>query len=189
MTLENELERIAVAAVRHADAGETLVAVLAAEPQPGVRVYLCAFDSDGDERTWLALDGDARPIVHGDTVRDAAAIAAMCEIAADTAGGGDLEALRAELVALRVREDPPGIEEAEDAALALERTIGAAPRLASPAYLDAVGAATRRLERALGNDAGSPFAEAMKQAVNAVESLAAEVEQNYKDVGVGELSH
>ena len=50
-------------------------------------------------------------------------------------------------------EQPDGIEEAEEAALALERAIGAPPRVASPAYLDAVGAATRRLELALGEPA------------------------------------
>ena len=186
MTLAAELERVAAAAGRYADRGETVVAVLASEPQPGVRVYLCAFESSGEERTWLALDEDARPVADRATVREAAAIAAMSEIAADTAGGGELEELRAQLVTLRLREHPPGIEEAEEAALGLERTIGAAPRVASPAYLDAVGAATRRLEDALGGDGGSPFAEAMKQAVGAVESLASEVERNYKHALAGE---
>ena len=48
-------------------------------------------------------------------------------------------------------EQAPGIEEAESAALALERAVGAPPRVATPAYLDEVGAATLALERALGD--------------------------------------
>ena len=54
-------------------------------------------------------------------------------------------------------EQTPGIEQAEEAALALERAIGAPPVVASPAYLDAVGVATKRLEESLG-DYASPFA-------------------------------
>ncbi|HET7045122.1 MAG TPA: hypothetical protein VFI37_09755, partial [Gaiellaceae bacterium] len=70
--------------------------------------------------------------------------------------------------------------EAEDAALALERTIGAPPRIASPAWLDTVGAASVELERALGQPGASPFAEAMKAAVGLVESFVREVEERYK---------
>jgi hypothetical protein len=40
--------------------------------------------------------------------------------------------------------------------------------------------ATRRLERALGDAGASPFAEAMQQAVGAVEELTREVESGYK---------
>ena len=72
-------------------------------------------------------------------MRDTASIVAMCELAADLAGGGDLEQLRAQLAQVRMVEQPPGIEEAEEAALALERVVGAPPRVASPAYLDEVG--------------------------------------------------
>ena len=50
------------------------------------------------------------------------------------------------------------------------------PRIASPAYLDAIGAAARRLEEG----PGSRFTEGMKQGSVAVEGLAAEVEANYK---------
>jgi len=94
--------------------------------------------------------------------------------------GGKLEELRRELVALRLTEQPEGIEEAEAAALALEQTIQPPPRLASPGYLDAVGAAVRRLELALGDSMSSPFAEAMTQAVGVVSELAREVETRYK---------
>jgi hypothetical protein len=113
-------------------------------------------------------------------VRRTVSIVAMCELAEESAGGGELGELRERLVALRLTESPPGIEEAEDAALALEQAIGAPPRLAEPAYLDRVGAATRRLEEALGPSSGSPFAEAMKSGLGTVEELAHDVESNYK---------
>src|SRR3712207_7331385 len=45
-------------------------------------------------------------------------------LAVESAGGGDLTELRTQLVSLRLREAPPGIAEAEEAALTLERTIG-----------------------------------------------------------------
>lgn len=180
MTLSAELERISALAADHADAGESVAAVLASEPDSVQRVYLCAYERPEGQRGWLALDPEGRPIGDRRTVRDAVSIAAMCEVAAEAAGGGDLEELRAQLVALRMRENPPGIELAEEAALELERTIGRPPRVATPAYLDEIGAATRRLEHALGEDGGSPFAEAMKYAIGAVESLADDVERNYK---------
>jgi hypothetical protein len=176
--LVQELERVATLAAAHAEAGEDVVGVLAAEAEPGERIYLCAF-ADGQRRSWLALDGGGEPLAERARVREAVAILALCELAEETAGGGDLGELRAQLVALRVTENPPGIDEAEEAALALEAVVGAPPRLATPAHLDAVGAATRRLERALG-DGGSPFASAMQQSLGAVEELTREVESGYK---------
>ena len=88
--------------------------------------------------------------------------------------------LRARLVALRLTEAPLGIEEAEAAALELEQAIGAPPRVASPSYLDDVGAATARLERALGDGLDSPFAAAMRAASQTVVDLASAVELAYK---------
>ncbi|MEX0674963.1 MAG: hypothetical protein WD067_09325 [Gaiellaceae bacterium] len=174
-----ELERIAAAAERFAAAGERLSGVLATEPIPGLRVYLCAFES-ADSRAWLALDEAGEPVESRPLVRDAASIAALVELAADAAGGGQLEELRSQLVSLRLRENPPGIDEAEEAALALEHVVGAPPRLATPALLDEIGVATRRLELALGTSGGSPFAEAMKAGTAAVEALVAEIEARYK---------
>jgi hypothetical protein len=75
-------------------------------------------------------------------------------------------------------EQPPGIEEAEEAALALERVVGAPPRVASPAYLDEVGAATLALERALGQTA-SPFSEALKSSTASIDAFVGEVERGY----------
>jgi hypothetical protein len=104
----------------------------------------------------------------------------MCELAEEAAGGGDLDDLRSRLVALRLTENPPGIDEAEEAAIELQSTIGAPPRVASPAHLDAVGGATRRLEEALGEGPGSPFVEAMKAATGTVDALVRDVEARYK---------
>jgi hypothetical protein len=171
--LADDLARAAELAGAHG----SVTGVLAAEPRGTRRVYLVAFE--GDRPEWLAVDGDGAPVLRRDLVRETASIVAMCEVAADTAGGGDLEQLRAELARLRMAEQPPGIDEAEDAALALERTIGAPPRIASPRYLDAVGAATVELERALG-EARSPFAEALRAASGAVEEFVQDVERRYK---------
>lgn len=179
MGLTDELERVAALAAGFAEPGEEVAGILAAEPGSGVRVYLCAYQG-ADGRSWLALDEEGRPIDDRTAVRDAASIAALCEVAAETAGGGELEELRSRLVALRVRENPPGIDEAEEAALELEHAVGSPPRVASPAYLDRVGAATRRLEAALGDNVASPFAEAMKHAMGAVDDLTDEVERTYK---------
>jgi hypothetical protein len=179
VALADELERAATAAREFADDGEEVAGVLAAEAVPGARVYLCAF-TRGDERSWLALDGDDRPVLERRRVRDAASIAALCELAEETAGGGHLEELRSQLATLRLTESPDGIDAAEAAALALEEVVGAPPRLAAPAYLDEVGSATRRLEETLGPAAASGFAAAMQAGMSAVEELAAEVELRYK---------
>jgi len=179
VTLADDLERIAAAAASFAAPGERVTGILAAEPLDAGRVYLCAYDS-ADGNAWLALDGDGRPIESKRLVHDAASLAALCEVAEETAGGGELTALRATLAELRERESPEGIEDAEEAALALEQTIQPPPRLATTSYLDALGVAARRLEQALGDDSASPFAAALQQAVPAVEELAAEVERRYK---------
>jgi hypothetical protein len=177
--LADEVDRIAALAAGFADDGERLAGVLPAEPEPGARIYLCAFER-GEERAWLALDGEGAPVESRTRVREAVSIAALCELADETAGGGDLSELRSQLVALRLTENPPGIDEAEAAALALEQVVGTPPRLATPAYLDAVGAATVRLERALGDSTASPFAAAMQQGFATVEELTREVESSYK---------
>ncbi len=179
MGLAEDLVTTAAIATRHTDDGEQLTGILPTEPERGARVYLCSYEG-GERRRWLALDGEGEPIESRSLVREAVSIAALCELAEESAGGGDLSELRSQLVALRLTENPPGIDEAEEAALALEAAVGSPPRLATPAHLDAIGAATRRLERALGDAGASPFAEAMQQAVGAVEALTAEVESGYK---------
>lgn len=179
MTLEQELASAAEAARAHADDGEELVAVIPAEPGRGDRVYLCAYVS-GEKETWLALNPAGRPVADRVLVRDAVAIAAMCELAEESAGGGDVGELRARLVELRLSENPEGIEEAETAAAELQEALQPAPRVASVEYLDVLGRAAGRLEQALGETGSSPFAEAMKTGVAAAEELAGDVERRYK---------
>jgi hypothetical protein len=179
MALTDDLNGVATRAGELADPGEELTGILATEPTAGSRVYLCSFERNGD-RSWLALDSGGTAIAERSVIREAASVAVLCELAAESAGGGDLEGLRQQLVALRLRENPPGIDEAEEAALRLERVIGSPPRLASPRYLDDVGTAARELERALGESGLSPFAEAMRHGMGVVEAVADDVETNYK---------
>ena len=173
MALREDLERIAVAATAHGE----VAGVLAAEPARGRRFYLVALGTDEDRR-WVVLDDGAQPVDRREDVRDTASIVAMCELAGDLAGGGDLESLRSQLTQVRMVEQPPGIEAAEEAALALERVIGAPPRVATPAYLDEVGVATLALERALG-ELSSPFSTAIRSATGAVEEFVQDVERGY----------
>jgi hypothetical protein len=178
VTVAEDVAGIAGAAAGFAAPGEELAGVLVAETL-GRRVYLCVFES-AEGHSWLALADDAAPLTEGRLVREAASIAALCEVAEESAGGGDLPELRARLAELRETDAPLGIEEAEAAAVALAETLQPEPRVASAAYLDAIGSASRRLEQALGESSASPFAAAMQSALGAVEELAADVEGNYK---------
>jgi hypothetical protein len=178
VALSDDVGRIAAAAAGFAAAGEELSGVLAVDVL-GARVYLCAFAA-AERTTWLALDDAAQPVSDARLVREAASLAGLCEVAEESAGGGELAELRARLAEIREAEAPAGIEEAEAAAAALAAVLQPEPRVASGGYLDAIGNAARRLEEALGDSGGSPFAAAMQAAVGAVEELAADVEQNYK---------
>jgi hypothetical protein len=179
VTLAEDLERIAASATRFASGEEELAGVLAAEPAQGGRIYLCAYRS-GEDVSWLALDDSGEPVTDRERVREAASLVALSELAEESAGGGELDELRSRLVALRLTENPDGIEEAEEAVLHLQQTL-APPRLATARYLDDVGAATKRLEDALGSPGSSPFAEAMKASAGAVQSFTSDVEANYKE--------
>jgi hypothetical protein len=86
--LNDELDAIAETARGHAAVGEELAAVIPAEPAPGLRVYLCAFEV-GDERSWLALRADGQPVADRSLLRDAVSIAALCELADELAGAPD----------------------------------------------------------------------------------------------------
>jgi hypothetical protein len=180
MTLSSDLARIADAAASFAVAEETLVGIVPAEPAPGARLYLCAYQGESGETGWLVLDGDGRPVTRRAVVREAVSIAAMCELAADGAAGGDVSGLRARLAELRETDNPAGIDEAEEAAHGLEAVLGEPPVLATPERLDAIGAATRRLELALGDGGESPFARTMTAASHAVQAFTADVEAAYK---------
>jgi hypothetical protein len=178
MTVAEDVERIASAAAGFADPGEEVAGVLATETL-GSRVYLCAFEA-AERHFWLALGVDEQPLTERRPVREAASIAALCEVAEESAGGGNLSELRARLAELRATDNPEGIEEAEAAAAFLADTLQPEPRVASSMYLDAIGAAARRLEQALGETGTSPFATAMQSALGAVEEVASDVESNYK---------
>ncbi len=136
MALADDVQRIALAAADYAGDGERVAAVLATEPVSGKRVYLAAFEGEDEAQSWLALDDEGAAVTDRKLVRDAAAIAALCEIA----------------------------EESEDVA------AGEGPRLASPSYLDRLGAAKQN-----GDVVG-----ALQGALPAVEELTRDVEGNYK---------
>jgi hypothetical protein len=179
VALPEELEAAAAAAAPFAAGGERVAGVVPVEPD-AARMYLVAY-ADGEEPSgWLVLDGGLEAVTDRQRVRDAASIAALVEYAEDVAAGGDLDDLRAQIVALRLTENPPGLDEAEQALDDLVAELGSPPRVATPERLDRVGAATRRLEAALGGDGGSPFAAAMKEAGDAVQAFVSDVEAAYK---------
>ncbi len=89
MALADDLDRIARAAAAHALPGEKVRAVLAVEPAPGERVYLCAFGTAEEVTNWLVLNDDGSPVTDRKRVHDAASIAALCEVVEETVEGGD----------------------------------------------------------------------------------------------------
>lgn len=179
MALSDDLERIAGVAAAFAGAGERVSGVLVAEPLGIGRIYICAYEADAGH-AWLAFGAAGEPVTDRSALHAAASLSGLCEIAEESAGGGDLPELIARLAEIRRREAPEGIEEAEEAAKALAATLEPPPRLATTDYLDRLGAASRRLEQALGDGTGSPFAAALQQALPAVEELAAGIERDYK---------
>ena len=136
MALADELERIAALRGRGPRCSPP-------RRSRGERIYLCAFERTAAGGPGSRSTRTASRSRSAGRVRDAVSIVALCELAEETAAGGDLDELRAQLVALRVTENPPGIDEAEEAALELQRVLGAPPALATPARLDAIGVATR----------------------------------------------
>jgi len=90
VALDQELRRIAEAAVRHASDGEELAGIVPAEPGSGVRLYVCAF-RNGDESSWLVLDADGHAVDDRSLVRDAVSIAALYELAEEAVGAGGEE--------------------------------------------------------------------------------------------------
>jgi hypothetical protein len=176
--LAEELERVAALAAALGD-GRSLTGVLATEPASGARTYVCAYENPDGTRAWLALDAEGTALRARRDVRDAVSIAALCEVAEEAAFPGDLDELRSQLVALRITEDPEGIAEAEEAALALQHALATPPQVASPERLDAIGQAARRLELALDPTAPSPFTVAMRSAVEVADALWGDVESAY----------
>jgi hypothetical protein len=180
VALADELARIARLAAAHAGPEDAVSGVIATEPEPGRRVYLCSFDDADGYRSWLAVGADGDAVESRSELRDAISIAALCEFAADAAGGGDLDDLLARIVELRRAEAPAGLDEAEEAARVLRGVVGEPPQLATPVRLDAIGAAVVRLERELDPLAPSPFTAAMRSAEPAIAELRREIEAGYR---------
>jgi hypothetical protein len=176
-----EIQRAAALAAEAVGAdGDVVSGVVATEPAPGQRVYLCAFDGADGYRSWLAVSDDGSAVESRGLLREAVSIAALCEVAADAAGGGDLDTLIVRLEELRRTSAPDGIQLAEEAARALRDVLGVPPQLATPERLDEIGAATRRLEHELDPTGGSPFSAAMKSSQAAVGELQREIEAGYR---------
>jgi hypothetical protein len=179
VALIDEIESARRLAQGLAGPGHTVSGVVAAEPVEGRRVYVCSLDGADGYRSWLAVQADGSPVTDRAGLRAAVSIAAMCELAADAAGGGDVDELLLRLAELREREAPAGIEAAEGAALALRETIGEPPQLATPARLDAIGVTARRLEQELDPHGASPFVAALRAADGVVGELQREIEAGY----------
>jgi hypothetical protein len=135
VALSDDVSRIAEVAARFAAPGETLGAVIAVEPSSGERVYLCAFSGEDGTHSWLALDETGAPVRNRTRIRDAASIAALVEVAEESAA----------------------------------TPVTSEPRLASPSYLDSLGAG------AAGDVAG-----ALQGALPAIDELTRDLELNYK---------
>jgi hypothetical protein len=135
VSLSEDVGRIAEGAAPYAAPGEELVAVVPVEPASGQRVYLCAFAQPNGIQSWLGLDDRGSPLTNRTLIRDAASIAALVEVAEESAAV----------------------------------PTGEGPRLASPAYLDSLGAAAN------GDVAG-----ALQSALPAIDELTRDLELNYK---------
>ena len=131
-------------------------------------------------KSWLALDADRAPVRDRRVLRDAVSIAAMGEVAEETAGRrASAQAARPARGAPQDRE-PRGHRRVGGGDRRAERPLDDEVRVASPAYLDEVGVAARRIELALGESGASPLSEAMKQAGLTIDGLAADIEAHYK---------
>jgi len=180
VSLADDIERVASLASAHAAPGDEVSGVIPTEPISGGLVYLCAFDDVDGRRSWLAVRDDGSPVASRVELREAVSIAALCEVATDAAGGGDLDQLIQRLEELRTTEAPEGIEAAVEAARELRDVLAVPPQLATPRRLDEIGAATKRLERELDPMAASPFTAAMKGSQDAVGELQREIEAGYR---------
>jgi len=85
VALSEDVSRIAGIAAHHRAPGQQVVAVLTVETARGERLYLAAFEDADGEREWLAFDHDGAPVTSRDRVREAASIAALVEVAEETA--------------------------------------------------------------------------------------------------------
>ncbi len=150
MTLAVELEAAHTAAHGWAADDESVAAVMVAEPGLGKRVYLVAF-ARGEELSYLALDAGLQPLDDRRLVREAVTMLGLAERAEEASTAitaDDLEASFAEAErSLRDagRATPAAAAAAVRDALAELSRVAAGPRLATPLYLDRIGAAAAAL--------------------------------------------
>jgi hypothetical protein len=126
VALADDLERIAAAAVAFAGPNERISGILAAEPLGAKRVYVCAFESEAGHE-WLALDEEGRPIGSRRLVRDAAELAALCEVAEELAGIDPVEPRLATSAYL----DELGVRLGREAAPVFEQALPAVEELSA----------------------------------------------------------
>ena len=150
------------------------------EPGSGARVYLCAY-----ERGRRALV--ARPRRRGDPDRRPRARPRRRRHRRDVrARGGERRRRRRRRAASPARRaaadrQPGGHRRGRGGGRRAAGRRSSRPRGSRAfRYLDELGLAAAKLEQALGEVGGSPFAEAMKTGVAASDELADEVESRYK---------
>ncbi len=142
MSLEQELDRaIEIAAGMAAD-GETLAAVMPAEPDTGRLVYLAAYER-GEHISYALLDSHGTVVGERRRVGDAVTVIALAERAEEAAAAtaaDDLRLVFADLTELLRSVDPEASQAAAAVAEAAAATAEAAagPRAASPGYLDRI---------------------------------------------------
>jgi hypothetical protein len=151
-----DLAGAAEAALALVDDDEEIAAVLPCAPRlHDGPVFLCALrGKDSDELTgWLAVDARGLPLRDEQLVRGAASIVALCETAEEAAGIVEVDAL---VAAIRTaRSLAPAGSALADALAACEPAATALAdgasgiRVASDAYVDAVGRELLLLDSAL----------------------------------------
>ena len=85
MALDGDLRRIAEAAGSFAEPGEEVTGIVPTEPADGIRLYVCAYGNE-EATGWVVLDATGTAVQDRALVREAVSIAALCEVAQDTAG-------------------------------------------------------------------------------------------------------
>jgi hypothetical protein len=154
MTLEVELQAAHAAARALAGAGESVAAVMAAEPGLGYRVYVVAIERGG-ELSYLALDGALEPLLDRRLVREAVTMLGLAERAEEASTAITTDQLDAPFGEAERALRTAGQEAAATAAAAVRDALAAlsaaaaGPRLATPLFLDRVGAAAAELGRCL----------------------------------------
>ena len=154
MSLERELEAAAGAARAHAAAGGPVLAVMAAQPGRSERVYLVAL-GHGDDHAYVALDAALAPIADRRLVRDAVVMLGLAERAEEASIALHADQLEEEFAAAQDALEQAGRTQQAAAAADVREALTAlsaaaqGPRVATPEYLDRLGAASGRLAVAL----------------------------------------